>query len=237
MIKKHYYYDGMGNRVAIVTEDVNTTNGTNVLQSYCYQVGIPYQGCEDCRKQIDFTVDTYYYEAGGKLLYKNKFSNHTDVTYVCSTTENDVEWYVYGSASDGRVATVYPRFKIQDNELYDNNFEDSPPNPAVAYNTEMVSNTFTAVAESAGITGIETHRHLGEKRYEIKDHLGNVRAVVSDIKNAENYSLSASSWKFLADVRSLSNYYPYGMQIEAGSWSGGDYNYGINNYILYSSLT
>jgi len=42
---------------------------------------------------------------------------------------------------------------------------------------------------------------LGEKGYEIKDHLGNVRAVVSDIKNAENYSLSASSWKFLADVR------------------------------------
>jgi hypothetical protein len=39
----------------------------------------------------------------------------------------------------------------------------------------MVSNTFTAVAESAEITGIETHRHLGEKRYEIKDHLGNVR--------------------------------------------------------------
>ena len=48
----------------------------------------------------------------------------------------------------------------------------------------MVSNTFTDAAESAGITGIETHRHLGEKRYEIKDHLGNVRAVVSDIKNA-----------------------------------------------------
>ncbi len=89
----------------------------------------------------------------------------------------------------------------------------------------MVSNTFTAVALSASITGIETHRHLGEKRYEIKDHLGNVRAVVSDIKNADDYTLSSSSWKFLADVRSLSNYYPYGMEIEAGSWSGGDYNY------------
>ncbi len=49
------------------------------------------------------------------------------------------------------------------------------------------------------------HCHLGEKRYEIKDHLGNVRAVTSDIKNAGNYSLSASSWKFLADIRSLNN--------------------------------
>ena len=70
----------------------------------------------------------------------------------------------------------------------------------------MVSNTFTTVAKNAGKTGIETHRHLGEKRYEIKDHLGNVRAMVSDIKNVENYSSSASSWKFLADVKSLSIY-------------------------------
>jgi len=55
--------------------------------------------------------------------------------------------------------------------------------------------------------------------------------VVSDIKNAENYSLSASPLKFLADVRSMSNYYPYGMQIEAGSWFGGDYNYGYNGML------
>jgi len=37
--------------------------------------------------------------------------------------------------------------------------------------------------------------------------------------------------KFLADVRSMSNYYPYGMQIEAGSWSGGGYNYGYNGML------
>jgi len=68
----------------------------------------------------------------------------------------------------------------------------------------MVTYIFASNLKSASITGIETHRHLGEKLYEIKDHLGNVRAVVSDIKKAEDYSLSASSWKFLADVRSLS---------------------------------
>jgi hypothetical protein len=70
------------------------------------------------------------------------------------------------------VATVYPRYKIRDNETFDDNFEYDPPSLEVAYNTEKVSNTFTSNAASASITGIETHRHLGEKRYEIKDHLG-----------------------------------------------------------------
>ena len=93
---------------------------------------------------------------------------------------------MYGSASDGRIATVYPRFDIKDDDSFDDNFENDPPSAEVAYNTEMISNTFTANAGIANITGIETHRHLGEKRYEIKDHLGNVRATVSDIKNAEN---------------------------------------------------
>jgi len=95
----------------------------------------------------------------------------------------------------------------------------------------VISNNFTTYAESAGITGIETHRHLGEKRYEIKDHLGNVRAVTSDIKNASNYSLSVSSWRFLADLKSMSNYFPYGSKIEAGSWSGNDYNFGYNGML------
>ena len=132
--------------------------------------------------------NTYFYKAGGKLLYKNKFAVRNTVTDYSPAKNNDIEWYVYGSATDGSVATVYPRFKIKDNDTYNDNFEDSPPNPEVAYNTEMVSNTFTSNAVSASITGIETHRHLGEKRYEIKDHLGNVRAVTSDIKNASNYS-------------------------------------------------
>ena len=52
--------------------------------------------------------------------------------------------------------------------------------------------------------------------------------MVSDIKNAENYSLSASSWRFLADVRSLNNYYPYGLKIDKGSWSSSNYQFAYN---------
>jgi len=42
------------------------------------------------------------------------------------------------------------------------------------------------------------------------------------------------NFRMVADVRSMSNYYPYGMQIEAGSWSGGDYNYGYTGMLKES---
>lgn len=47
-------------------------------------------------------------------------------------------------------------------------------------------------------------RTVGLKRYELKDHLGNVRAVVTDNK-------FASSTGFDAQVASVSDYYPFGM--------------------------
>ena len=58
-----------------------------------------------------------------------------------------------------------------------------------------------------------------------------MRAVTSDIKNASNYSLSVSSWRFLADIRSLNNYHPYGSLIDEGSWSGSSYNFGYNGML------
>lgn len=247
MFKKYYYYDGMGNRVAVIT-DANFHQCNNIgktIFDHCesgISPSIPpvlYYDCEECLEKNNYKNEYYTYEAGGKLLTKyDKLVYWSDacggsVQNYCSNTITDyqttnLEWYVYGSASDGRIATVYPRFDIKDDDSFDDNFENDPPSAEVAYNTEMISNTFTANAGIANITGIETHRHLGEKRYEIKDHLGNVRATVSDIKNAENYSASASSWKFLADVKSMSNYFPYGMKIDAGSWSPSKYHFAYN---------
>ncbi|MCB9222098.1 MAG: DUF2380 domain-containing protein [Ignavibacteria bacterium] len=49
------------------------------------------------------------------------------------------------------------------------------------------------------------------------------------MKNPHNLSSSISSWTFTAEIRNLSNYYSYGMQIPNGIYSKvDDYGYGYN---------
>ena len=64
------------------------------------------------------------------------------------------------------------------------------------------------------------------KRYEYKDHLGNVRVVSNDIK-----SRAVSTVPFTTKIYNFANYYPFGMQQTgtAGSYDlSSDYRYGYN---------
>jgi hypothetical protein len=63
---------------------------------------------------------------------------------------------------------------------------------------EYQANTIGSFTSNARITG--------HKEYEIKDHLGNVRAVISDVKNPHNLASSVSSWTFTAEIRNLNGY-------------------------------
>jgi RHS repeat-associated protein len=53
-------------------------------------------------------------------------------------------------------------------------------------------------------------RAMLKKEYELHDHLGNVRVVTTDEKQAEIVAGVPS--RFHADIRSYSNYYPFGME-------------------------
>ncbi len=69
-------------------------------------------------------------------------------------------------------------------------------------------------------------RSTGFKFYELKDHLGNMRAVVSDEKNAAINATTGAPENFTADVVSLADYYPFGMEMPGQTVSSSDYRYG-----------
>ncbi len=76
-------------------------------------------------------------------------------------------------------------------------------------------------------------RILGEKEYELKDHLGNVRVVISDVKlngDADQGGKSAPTAQagqapYMVDMRAYNNYYPGGMLQPERHWSIKDYRY------------
>ena len=69
-------------------------------------------------------------------------------------------------------------------------------------------------------------RNIGNKYYELKDHLGSVRTVITDIKNS-NLDASNNPIEFSADVASISYYYSYGMQMPNRTYQSSNYKYGF----------
>ena len=68
-------------------------------------------------------------------------------------------------------------------------------------------------------------RVVGDKRYELSNHLGNVLSVVSD-KKIPNFTASSLNY-FNADIKSYSDYYPFGMLLPGRHGNSGDYRYGF----------
>ncbi len=124
----------------------------------------------------------------------------------CAEPYNLVEWVIYGNAAQGRIAEGKPS------------------------NISRPASTGTPITEPE-----ETFtRILDEKYYELKDHLGNARVVVSDMKQPTTESGLAP---FAAVLSSYANYYPYGMMQPDRSWEGEEWRYGFNGKEMDHELT
>jgi RHS repeat-associated protein len=69
-------------------------------------------------------------------------------------------------------------------------------------------------------------RELGNKTYELKDHLGDVRMVISDRKLSTLTSGKPSSYQ--ADIINANNYYPFGMLMPQRTFNTPNYRFGFN---------
>ncbi len=76
-------------------------------------------------------------------------------------------------------------------------------------------------------TGPTFTRTLGDIRYELKDHLGDVRVVVTDEKWSE-ISASNEPVFFTSRVVSYVNNFAFGMEMPGRSYSSNSYRYGFN---------
>lgn len=74
------------------------------------------------------------------------------------------------------------------------------------------------------------------KNYELKDHLGNVRLTFNDVKKSGHWfnpvnmtcSVPATANDFVLNIKSVSNYYPFGMLQPGYSYSSESHRFGFN---------
>lgn len=73
--------------------------------------------------------------------------------------------------------------------------------------------------------------------YEKENHLGNVRAVVSDLKESTLNGTTGAPEDFEPVVATISNYYPFGMLQAGRNFNSGDYEYGFNGKRMDSEVS
>jgi RHS repeat-associated protein len=68
----------------------------------------------------------------------------------------------------------------------------------------------------------------GGKRYELEDHLGDVLAVVNDLKLGNEVGAADGDveW-YAADISRMQDYYPFGMEMPKRGYVGEEYRYGF----------
>ncbi|MCX6145784.1 MAG: hypothetical protein NTW25_00820, partial [Candidatus Kapabacteria bacterium] len=109
-------------------------------------------------------------------------------------------WHIYGNEQQGRFVTRKPETTL--------------------YYLENISNDVLAK---------NFFRTMDKKQYELKDHLGNVRATIGDYKLPFNDATSTRGVApFFVDEKAVNDYYPYGMLISDRSFNSGSSRYGYN---------
>jgi len=160
----------------------------------------------------------FTYDASGNRILK-----HYELPLRGGETHNQYTWYVYGA--DDNLLSVYEKV---DTTL--NGQVVGLPSLPLQIEVPMYGSKRLGLfrpniaagllADSSGLYA----RAYEKRSYEIADHLGNVRGVVSDSKDA---TYVGGSWAYTAELLSYHNYYPFGLEQPNRTYKGGGYRFGF----------
>jgi HAMP domain-containing protein len=155
------------------------------------------------------------------LFQYDAMGNRISKTVIYPNTIDDVKELTtyYVRDAQGNVMAVYEKKKK------DNNIEELYLAEQYLYGSSRLGMRQTDLLlaktnENIEFDLVKSGRVLGEKNYELNNHLGNVLAVVSDKKLAGNE----------ADIVSTSDYYPFGMTMPGRSSNSTEYRYGYTGH-------
>ncbi|EZH71527.1 hypothetical protein ATO12_06890 [Aquimarina atlantica] len=152
------------------------------------------------------TTISFAYDGLGNRISKTVLPENKTTLYARDAQGNTMG--VYEANTSGSVATD---MRLREHHIYGSS----------RLGLEEKNILLTTTDTPATITFSNT---VGDKRYELSNHLGNIMSVVSDRKNAVT---TGNLTTFTPDVLTFSDYYPFGMLLPNRHGNSGDYRYGF----------
>jgi RHS repeat-associated protein len=203
----NYSYDFTGNLTADAAEGITSI----VWSAYGKIKSIT----KSSGPSLQFTYDAKGNRVSKKVLYGS--GNSSTTYYVRDATGNVMAAYANDITSGGSVKTL----SLKEIHLYGSQrLGLLNRNDMLGY---MVSSVNTA--NGAIITTTENKRILGQKSYELSNHLDNVLAVISDRKIPVDYNANNVMDYFVADIISATDYYAFGSPMPGRQFNNGSYRY------------
>lgn len=189
----------------------------------------------------------YFWNNFGKLDSVYSGSSRTALKFIYDPMGNRVEKRYYDDVStpDIRLITYYVR--------------DAQGNPLATYERKQDYTTLATVDHYSlkdwitygsarlgsawpreGLLGASpdlnvtwtrpiTQLREGQRQYELTNHLGNVLATISDMKQYVDTTSGGSTWQYTKPyLLNIQDYYPFGMLMPGRSLGSGDYRFGFN---------
>src|SRR5690554_64166 len=198
----NYKYDEIGQLIEDVDEGIDTIKWTvtNKVKEIQYENG-------------DFI--SFDYDAMGNRIAKHVTkSGHTASTY-------------YFLDAQGNQMAMYQHKNEEENGISNNNLYLSERNlyGSRRIGQEQIGEIIASSDLNLVNINTATQNIIGDKYFEMSNHLGNVLAVVSDRKIPEPDGMGGVAY-YSADVVASMDYFPYGMQMPGRSFQSDEYDYG-----------
>ena len=229
-----YSYDANGNILSLLRNDHNNNTIDNLSYSYNTNVNnrlnqIRDNSGDNTGLTSSPTPFSYQYDNIGNLIEDEE------------KEIGEITWTVYGKVqsvekTDGTMISY--KYDATGNRIYKkvnatetHYVRDASGNLMATYENKIAKEFVIYGSSRLGIyngSTSEGKRTLGNKKYELSNHLGNVLSVISDNKLGIDSDADLIADYYEPLLISESDYYPYGMTMEKRSFASSEYRFGFN---------